>query len=408
MAPSRDDGQRWRLTALALATLLPSLGTSIANVALPTLTTAFAAPFEAVQWVVVAYLLAVTALIVVAGRLGDMLGRRRLLLAGVATFALASALCAMAGSLWVLVAARALQGAGAAVMMALSVASVGDMIPKDRIGRAVGLLGTVSAVGTALGPSLGGLLISTLGWHAIFVTLAVAGCATLVFDWRVLPVESATGHPAPSLLAGLHLLRQWPLVVGLASMGLVSAIVMATLVVGPFYLSQVLGLGPAATGLVMTIGPAVAAISGIPAGRFVDRFGATPMMIAGLIGVTAGSLLMTVLPQMLGVGGYAGGLSIVTAGYALFLAANTTGVMTGATGEVRGVVSALLGLARNLGLIGGASAMGAVFAFGSRGIATLGLPAGGSTGLQLTFAVAAFLAGLALAFVAAARRPVRS
>src|SRR5690606_20782968 len=101
-------------------------GTSIANVALPTLATSFAASFHDVQWIVIAYLIAVTALVVAAGRLGDLFGRRRLLLAGIAVFAVASALGAFAGNLWVLVAARALQGAGAAFMMALTVASVGD------------------------------------------------------------------------------------------------------------------------------------------------------------------------------------------------------------------------------------------------------------------------------------------
>src|SRR5690349_10588364 len=105
------------LAALALATLLSSLGTSIANVALPTLEDAFGASFGQVQWVVLAYLIAVTALVVVAGRLGDRLGPRRLMVAGIGVFTVASALCAAAPGLWPLVAARALQGLGAAAMV---------------------------------------------------------------------------------------------------------------------------------------------------------------------------------------------------------------------------------------------------------------------------------------------------
>jgi hypothetical protein len=100
---------------------------------------------------------------------------------------------------------------------------------------------------------------------------------------------------------------------------------------------------------------------------------------------------------MFGIGGYIAGLAVVTAGYALFQTANTTSVMNAAAQDRRGVTSALLGLARNLGLITGASAMGAVFAFGSRGVAGLGLGAGGGTGLQVTFGVATVLAGFALA-----------
>src|SRR5215468_6660065 len=114
----------WALTTLSLSMLLSSLGTSIANVALPTLAQAFAASFQDVQWVVLAYLLAVTALIVGVGRLGDITGRRRLLLAGFVLFTSASVLCGVAPSLWLLIAARAAQGLGAAIMMALSMAFV--------------------------------------------------------------------------------------------------------------------------------------------------------------------------------------------------------------------------------------------------------------------------------------------
>src|SRR4051812_12802313 len=141
---SSGRGSRWRLGALALAMLLPSLGTSIANVALPTLAKSFDAPMQDVQWVVISYLLAVTTLIVGAGRLGDLVGRRRLLLAGIGTFAAASVLCAIAPNLGVLIAARALQGLGAAIMMALTVAAVGDVVPGERTGSAMGRLGTVS------------------------------------------------------------------------------------------------------------------------------------------------------------------------------------------------------------------------------------------------------------------------
>ena len=122
---------RLRLAALSMAMLLPSLGTSIANVVLPTLAKAFDAPIVQVQWVVIAYLLAVTTLIVGAGRLGDMLGRRRVLLFGIGLFAVASGIGAFAQNLWLLVALRGVQGLEAAVMMSLTIASVSDMVPKD-------------------------------------------------------------------------------------------------------------------------------------------------------------------------------------------------------------------------------------------------------------------------------------
>lgn len=101
------------------------------------------------------YLLAITTLIVGVGRLGDIISRRTLLLAGLSLFMLASLGCAVAPTIWWLIAARVAQGLGGAVMMAITLALVGETISKDKVGRAMGLLGTLSAVGTALGPTLG-------------------------------------------------------------------------------------------------------------------------------------------------------------------------------------------------------------------------------------------------------------
>lgn len=123
---------RWALASLALSMLLSSLGTSIANVGLPTLAAVFDASFQQVQWVVLAYLLAITTLIVSVGRLGDLIGRRRLLLGGIGLFTLGSALCALAPTLWLLMGFRALQGLGAAIMMALTMAFVGETVAKEK------------------------------------------------------------------------------------------------------------------------------------------------------------------------------------------------------------------------------------------------------------------------------------
>src|SRR5512147_2594645 len=118
------------LAGLLLSMLMSSLATSVANVALPTLAQVFGAPFQAVQWIVLAYLLAVTTLIVGIGRLGDIVGRRRLLIAGIGLFTTASILCGLAPNLGALIAARALQGLGAAAMMTLALALFGETAPK--------------------------------------------------------------------------------------------------------------------------------------------------------------------------------------------------------------------------------------------------------------------------------------
>ena len=178
---------RWILAGLSLSMLLSSIGTSIANVSLPTLAQAFDASFQQVQWVVIAYLVTITTGIVSVGRLGDMTGRRRLLLVGVFLFTVASVLCGVAPTLWLLIAARAAQGLGAAIMMALTMAFVGETVPKSQVGSAMGLLGTMSAIGTALGPSLGGMLIAGFGWWmdwplglSVVVALGLAMSSTAI------------------------------------------------------------------------------------------------------------------------------------------------------------------------------------------------------------------------------------
>src|SRR5207244_2296052 len=141
---------------------------------------------------------------------------------------------------------------------------------------------------------------------------------------------------------------------------LVSTVIMATLVVGPFYLARALGLDAALVGIVLSVGPLVAALTGVPSGRIVDRFGAQRMTIVGLSGMAAGSFILSVLPATLGIPGYTAPIVVITAGYALFQTANNTAVMMDIRPDQRGVISGMLNLSPNLGLITGASVMGAV------------------------------------------------
>lgn len=457
--PGAEPPIRWLLGGLSLSMLQASLGTSSANVALPTLAAAFGVSFQAVQWIVLAYLLGITTLIVSVGRLGDLLGRRRLLLAGLVLFTGASVACGIAPVFWLLIAARGLQGLGAAVMMALTMAFVAETVPKSMTGRAMGLLGTMSAIGTALGPSLGGVLVATLGWQAIFIVNLPLGVVTyLVLSLRLpadrqVPAERATfdiigtillalsigayalamtlgrggfGWLNAGLLGGaatglmlfiLHAVRTPSPLIRLATFrdpiltasvlmsGLVSTVIMATLVVGPFYLAFSLGLNAALVGIVLSAGPLVAALTGVPAGRLTDRFGAHRMTLAGLAGMTAGALTLVLAPASAGVLGYVAPIAVVTAGYALFQTANNTAVMKNVPTERRGVISGILNLSRNLGLITGASAMGAVFVFAS-GTSDISAasPEAVATAMRTTFLVATGVIAIAAATALAGRR----
>jgi MFS family permease len=348
--------------ALALAVLLAALGTSIANVALPALSTAFAAPFAAVQSVVVAYLAGMTVFALIAGRLGDRFGLKPMLLLGLALFALASGLCALAPGLELLVAARTLQGAGAAFMMTLGTALMRETAGAARMGRAMGLLGTVSALGTALGPALGGVLLGVSGWRSLFLLLVPLAVCGLALTAAFLPRARAEAPaPARPVTGG----RAWHLLPNLLANLLVAMVMMGTLVVGPFYLRLGLGLSDTAIGLVLSVGPALSMLSGVPAGRLVDRHGAQRVAQAGLVLLAAGAALLALMPQLAGLAGYVGALLVLTPGYQLFLAANTTAALADVAPTRRGTVSGLLGLSRNLGLIVGAAGLGALFAHGA-------------------------------------------
>ncbi|WP_214470545.1 MFS transporter [Mesorhizobium sp. dw_380] len=451
-APQKLQSTGWALASLSLATLLSSLGTSIASVGLPSLMQTFGASFQAVQWVVLAYLLAITTLIVSAGRLADMFGRRPLLLGGIALFTSASVLCGLAPTLWLLIAARVVQGLGAALMMALTLAFVAETVGKDRTGSAMGLLGAMSAIGTTLGPSLGGMLIAGLGWRAIFLVNVPLGILTFALAWRALPARSNTAQAAQGkfdatgtvllaltlaayalamtlgrgnfgplnvcLLAAtaigialfavaqrsvknplIHLasFRDLRLSASLAMSLIVATVMMATLVVAPFYLSRGLGLDAAMVGVVLSIGPLVSTLSALLAGRLSDRFGAHRMMVAGLFSLATGTFLLSLALTRLGIASYAVPITVTCFGYALFQTANNAAVMSGVGAGERGVISGLLNLSRNLGLITGASLIGAIFAVASsdvqQGIGQQLLSSeAAAQGMQVTFRTATALA----------------
>ncbi|MCC3735882.1 MFS transporter [Rouxiella badensis] len=371
---------------LGLSMLLASFGTSIANIALPTLAEVFSVPFVQVQAVIVAYLVALTISVVIAGHLGDSRGLKPMLMAGLIVFAAASVLCGAAANLWILIGARAIQGAGAAFMMTLSMALMRQTANESRIGQAMGLLGTVSALGTAIGPSLGGLLIEVTGWRSIFwVQFPLAGIA-LILAFATLPGDSGKeGNHSGSVWSVLDR----SLVSGLFVNLLVAAVMMTTLVVGPFYLSLGLGLKATQIGFVMAIGPVISIFSGIPSGRLVDAWGSGRVLTTGLTLLTAGTFLLAFLPNLIGITGYVLSIIVLTPGYQLFQAANNTAVLANVPKDRRGRLSGLLSLSRNIGLITGASAMGAVFSFGvGTGELTHATASAIAAGMRLTFLLA--------------------
>ncbi|MEM5478133.1 MFS transporter [Pacificibacter sp. AS14] len=451
------------LVALATATMAASLGVSIASVLLPTLTQTFSATVTDVQWTVLIYLMAMTIAIVPAGRLGDLYGHRRVLLSGLFVFVVASMLCAVAPDLSLLVAGRALQGLGGAILIALPMSMARDLVPAERLGAAMGMFGTMSALGTALGPALGGLLLAWGDWRMAF--WLIAGLGTLAFSLTVIAIPRSSMRMAPSLreldllgtfvlvfalaayalatsggafglpvhtgvliaatvvgivlfvivefrvsspLVPMRLLSGRKTGTGLAMNMLVATLMMSTLVVGPFFLAFSLDLNEASIGLVLAVGPAVAALSGIPAGRLTDRIGANRALPIGLMQVMLGVLCLAFLPRHFGVAGYIAALFLLTPAFQLFFAANSTIILVDAGKEQRGRLSGLLGLSRNLGLMTGASVMPTVFVmFLGTGDVSVVATEDVAHAFSMTFVIAAGLAmvAISLAIYSGAGRP---
>ncbi len=431
---------RLLLVALILSVLSASVGTSAANVALPVIASEFGGSFADAQWVALAYLIAMTATSGAAGFLGDRMGRPRALIIGVTVFTVASVAAALAPSLTLLVVSRAFQGAGAAVMMALPLAIGRDIAPEGRTGSVMGLLGTIGAVGTASGPALGGLLVSWAGWPPIFWLMAGLGAVT-----ALLTAKFAVAAPSPTpsrfdlpgvvlltsgvatyafaltldtslwttgvLLVGAtailsaffaverrsanpmlppSMLRTSALGIGSLLNLIVGTVMMSTLVVGPFFLSGALGLSTGQIGLVMAAGPVASACTGFIAGRIVDTLGSARMTSVGLAAMVTGAGALALLPGWLGLPGYMVGTVLLAPGYQLFLAANNTAVLGSIDPSRRGIASGTLNLARNIGMVTGASAMGLLYstAAGSNDITTASREAL-ETGLLVTYLVAA-------------------
>jgi EmrB/QacA subfamily drug resistance transporter len=187
--PSADSRTRWAaLLVLCLGNLMIVLDTTIVNVALPSIRQDLGFSESSLAWVVNAYLLTFGGFLLLGGRLGDLFGHRRLFLIGIAAFTVASVACGVAASAGVLVAARAVQGLGGAVVSAVALSLVMNLFtePAERA-KAMGVIGFVAAGGGSIGVLLGGVLTNSLDWHWIFLVNAPIGVAVILLSLRVLP-----------------------------------------------------------------------------------------------------------------------------------------------------------------------------------------------------------------------------
>jgi EmrB/QacA subfamily drug resistance transporter len=214
----------WVLATTILASSLAFVDGSVVNVALPTLARNFDADAGSLQWVINAYLLPLSALLLLGGAAGDHFGRRRLLILGTSVFALASLGCALAPVLPALFAARVLQGVGAAMLMPNSLAILGQTFSGQSKGRAIGIWAATGAAMGAIGPVLGGWLIDLGSWRAIFLLNLPLACGAIILAWRIVPHDRHSGtYPLDTIggtLATIGLAAlTWALTVGSSGRG---------------------------------------------------------------------------------------------------------------------------------------------------------------------------------------------
>ncbi|MGB7630610.1 MAG: MFS transporter, partial [Candidatus Deferrimicrobium sp.] len=182
------------LLSVGLGTFMSALDASVVNTVLPVIREAFHAPIETIQWVVTTYLLVMGGLLLTFGRLGDLRGHKRLYLSGFAVFLPASVLCGVAPTEGTLIAARVLQGVGAAIIVSNAPAILIGSVHPSRLGQALGLQAAMTSLGLALGPSLGGWLTDLLGWRVIFFINLPVGAIAFLLAFRYI----AEDRHAPS------------------------------------------------------------------------------------------------------------------------------------------------------------------------------------------------------------------
>lgn len=243
-ARTRKYGLGAVLAAVGIPTFMVTLDNLVVTNALPVIKTELGASLSDLQWFVNAYTLSFAALLLTAAAIGDKLGRRRVFLAGIALFTLASAACALATEPWMLIGARAIQGVGAAAVMPLSLTLLAGAVPEKQRSAAIGIWGGISGLGVAVGPVVGGAVVDGLNWQWIFWLNVPVGVIAVVFAARVLTESKGTAKRLDLLglvlaTAGV-LLIVWGVVHG-ADDGWTSGGVLGSLIAGLVLLAAFVG-----------------------------------------------------------------------------------------------------------------------------------------------------------------------
>jgi MFS family permease len=357
---------------VCIGAFLGQLDASIVTVALPHIGRDLHATVGGVEWVALAYLLVLIATVAPVGHLADAIGRKLLYTYGFALFTAGSALCGLAPSLPVLIAARVLQALGAAMLQANSVALITEAMPRSQLGRAIGIQGTAQALGLAFGPAVGGALLALGGWRLLFFVNVPAGVAAVLLSSLLLP-RSRSHREIGFRLTDLRMLRGGVIAVGLSSGVLSFLMLFGALFVVPYDLAAHQASSPLA-GLQLAVLPVALGLTAPLAGRF----GSSALPGTGMLVAGAGLLAVALAA---GTSGLLAGLAIAGVGLGAFIPSNNASIMAAAPRGSAGLIGGLLSMTRGAGTALGVAVAGALYTAGSGRHFTLAMAALGAAGM---------------------------
>lgn len=405
------------LVAVGSALLMGTIDGSIVNVALPSLTIDLHTQFHVVQWAVLSFLMGLSVLILMAGRLGDMIGKKKVFTAGLVTFVFSSALCGLSPGIYWLIAFRFLQSVGSAMIVALGVALIVETWPRAEHGKAIGISAGLISLGAAAGPALGGFILHVLDWRWIFFVNIPLGLLSLVLVRIDVPDlrprnRNETFDIVGSILLGVTMLSFILAMTFTQTHGLFSAPVISLLsffvfalitfiwtekhvthpmldlslfgnpgftlnlltgfitfvcisgilLLFPFYLQLVKRMDEQHIGLVMSVVPLSLVVLAPIAGTLADRVGTRAVSLIGLAAILGSYILISTLTV------FTTPIKFILLtlpngiGMAIFQSPNNTAIMAAAPRHRLGVANGMLGLSRTLGQLTGVSILGAFFA----------------------------------------------
>ena len=413
-----ETANKWAVFALASpGAFMTTLDSSIVNISLPSIARAFGVPLNgAVEWVIIAYLVVIAGTLLTAGRLADMIGRKPIFLTGIAIFTLGSAFSGAAPSLGILIAARAFQGLGGALLFSVNISMLTHAFPATERGRVLGLNAIMVALGISVGPTLGGVITQYLTWRWIFYINVPIGIALVITGLFVLkePLHRGQGRFDPagaillavglaSLTLGLSFGQEWgwtswrlfvSVIIGVTA--LVAAVMierrvkdpildlhlltnrvfasanvsfilamLALFAVGfllPFYFEELRGFSVLQAGLLLTPTSLVLAVVAPISGALADRIGSRWLSPIGLAIACIGLILLSRLDEHSTIWAIIWPLAVTGLGQGIFQAPNTRAIMAEAPLDQQSVASGILGTGRVIGQSLSVALAGAIFA----------------------------------------------